>query len=138
MNIVRKGRLPALITLTGWLWLSGCAVKYPVVGKFVDSSEIFRGDLIVRSHPEKGSVEIKGQANEVKCVSRSMMNVAPPGKEGRVAFACQDGKRILTVYKVIAWGKGYGIGTDQDGTRFIFTFGMPDGEAKEYFREGQP
>ena len=67
-----------------------------------------------------------------------MINFAPPGKEGRLALACQDGKRILTIYRVIAWGKGYGNGTDQDGIRFVFTFGMPDGEARKYFREGEP
>ncbi len=138
MRVDRKGWLPALIIFTACTWLSGCVAKYPVVAKFVNSSEVFRGSLTARSHPEKGSIEIKGQVNEVKCVGRSMMNFAPPGKEGRLALACQDGKRILTHYQVIAWGKGYGNGIDQDGIRFVFTFGMPDDEARKYLREGEP
>jgi len=130
--------LPMLLILTGWGPLSGCVVRYPVVGKFVNASEVFRGRIIARSHPEKGSIEIKGEVNKVKCIGRSKISYAPPGKEGRVALACQDGKRILATYRVIAWGKGYGIGTDQDGNRFIFTFGMPDSEARKYFRESEP
>jgi len=123
---------------TGWGMLSSCVVRYPVVGKFENASEVFRGRITARSHPEKGSIEIKGEVTKVKCVGRSKISYAPPGKEGRVGLACQDGRRILVTYRVIAWGKGYGTGTDQDGNRFIFTFGMPDGEARKYFRESEP
>ena len=130
--------LPMLLILTGWGPLSGCVVRYPVIGKFANASEVFRGKITARSHPEKGSIEIKGEVTKVKCFGRSKISYAPPGKEGRVALACQDGKRILATYRVIAWGKGYGTGTDQDGNRFIFTFGMPDGEARKYFRESAP
>ena len=127
-----------LLILTGWGLLSGCVVRYPVVGKFVNSIEVFRGRITARSHPEKGSIEMKGEATKVKCVGRSKMNVAPPGQEGRVGLACEDGRRILATYRVIAWGKGYGTGTDQDGNRFVFTFGMTDGEARKYFRGSEP
>ena len=130
--------LPMLLILTGWGMLSSCVVRYPVVGKFANASEVFRGKITARSNPDKGSIEIKGEVNKVKCIGRSKISYAPPGKEGRVSFACQDGKRILTTYRVIAWGKGYGTGTDQDGNRFIFTFGMSDGEARKYFRESEP
>ncbi len=130
--------LPMLLILTGWGPLSGCVVRYPVVGKFVNVSEVFRGKITARSHPEKGSIEIKGEVTKVKCVGRSKISYAPPGKEGRLALACQDGKRILATYRVIAWGKGYGTGTDQEGNRFIFTFGMPDGEARQFFRDRKP
>ncbi len=130
--------LPVLLILTGWGSLSGCVVRYPAVGKFVNSGEVFRGRITARSHPEKGSIEMEGEANKVKCVGRSKMNVAPPGQEGRVGLACEDGRRILATYRVIAWGKGYGTGTDQDGNRFIFTFGMTDGEARKYFRGSEP
>ncbi len=130
--------LPMLVILTGWGPLSGCVVRYPVVGKFVNASEVFRGRITARSHPEKGSIEITGEVTKVKCVGRSKISYAPPGKEGRVALACQDGKRILATYRVIAWGKGYGTGTDQDGNRFIFTFGMPDGEARKFIKEIEP
>ncbi len=130
--------LPMLLIKTGWGMHSSCVVRYPVVGKFVNASEVFRGRITARSHPEKGSIEIKGEVNKVKCIGRSKISFAPPGKEGRVSLACQDGKRILTTYRVIAWGKGYGTGTDQDGNRFIFTFGMSDGEARKYFRESEP
>ncbi len=138
MRIVPIKWLPMLLILTGWGPLSGCVVRYPVIGKFVNASEVFRGKITARSHPEKGSLEIKGEVTKVKCVGRSKISYAPPGKEGRVALACQDGKRILATYRVIAWGKGYGTGTDQDGNRFIFTFGMPDSEARKYFRESEP
>jgi len=127
-----------LFILTGWGLLSGCVVRYPVVGKFVNSSEVFRGRITARSHPEKGSIEMKGEANKVKCIGRSKMNIAPPGQEGRLGLACEDGRRILATYRVIAWGKGYGTGTDQDGNRFVFTFGMPDGEARQFFRDKKP
>ncbi len=130
--------LPMLLILTGWGMLSSCVVRYPVVGKFANASEVFRGKITARSNPDKGSIEIKGEVNKVKCIGRSKISFAPPGKEGRVSLACQDGKRILTTYRVIAWGKGYGTGTDQDGNRFIFTFGMSDGEARKYFRESEP
>ncbi len=119
--------LHMLFILTGWGLLSGCVVRYPVVGKFENSSEVFRGRITARSHPEKGSIEMKGEANKVKCIGRSKVNIAPPGQEGRLGLACEDGRRILATYRVIAWGKGYGTGTDQDGNRFVFTFGMPDG-----------
>ncbi len=130
--------LPMLLILTGWGMLSSCVVRYPVVGKFANASEVFRGKITARSNPDKGSIEIKGEVTKVKCVGRSKISYAPPGKEGRLALACQDGKRILTTYRVIAWGKGYGTGTDQDGNRFIFTFGMSDGETRKYFRESEP
>ena len=130
--------LPMLLILTGWGMLSSCVVRYPVVGKFANASEVFRGKITARSNPDKGSIEIKGEVNKVKCIGRSKISFAPPGKEGRVSLACQDGKRILATYRVIAWGKGYGTGTDQDGNRFIFTFGMSDGEARKYFRESEP
>ncbi len=130
--------LPMLLILTGWGMLSSCVVRYPVVGKFANASEVFRGKITARSNPDKGSIEIKGEVNKVKCIGRSKISYAPPGKEGRVSLACQDGKRILTTYRVIACGKGYGTGTDQDGNRFIFTFGMSDGEARKYFRESEP
>ena len=130
--------LPVLLILTGWGSLSGCVVRYPVIGKFVNSSEVFRGRITARSHPEKGSIEMEGEANKVKCVGRSKVNVAPPGQKGQLGLGCEDGRRILATYRVIAWGKGYGIGTDQDGNRFIFTFGMTDGEARKYFRGSEP
>ena len=138
MRIDRIKWLPVLLILTGWGSLSGCVVRYPVIGKFVNSSEVFRGRITARSHPEKGSIEMEGEANKVKCVGRSKVNVAPPGQKGQVGLGCEDGRRILATYRVIAWGKGYGTGTDQDGNRFIFTFGMTDGEARKYFRGSEP
>jgi len=118
--------------------LSGCTVKYPVFGLFDNSNEIFRGRIDARSHPELGSIEIKGEVTKVKCVGRSKISYAPPGKEGRFALACQDGRRILTIYRVTSWGKGYGTGRDQFGNRFTFTFGMPDAEARKFIKESEP
>ena len=127
-----------LVFVTGWGILSSCVVRYPVVGKFLNTGEVFRGRIKAQSDHQKGSMDISGEVSGVKCVGRSNMAIAPPGRDGRIALACQDGKRILANYRVLSWGKGHGKGSDQGGNLFVFTFGMPDDEAGQYFRESQP
>jgi len=120
--------------LAGWGVLSSCAVKYPVLGRFDNSDEIFRGRIISRTLTGQGSMEMKGSTTETKCVGRRNLRFAPPGEEGRIILDCQDGRKIAVNYKVTGWGKGFGAGKDQKGNRFTFTFGMTASEAEERVR----
>ncbi|NIO10947.1 MAG: hypothetical protein GTO40_24240 [Deltaproteobacteria bacterium] len=138
MSFKKRDRLLVLALLICGMSVAGCVVKYSVVGKYVSVPQTFRGTLTARANPEEGFMEVAREDDDVKCVGRTMVSLAPPGKQGRLSLVCEDGTRILTSYRVIAWGKGYGSGTDQQGRRFLFTFGMEDRESARYLEEAEP
>lgn len=109
--------------------LSGCTFKYPVVGRFDGSDELFRGMVVSRTMTGWGSLEVEGVQSGTKCVGRSSIRFAPPGERGKMILDCRDGRRVEVNYRVTQWGRGYGSGKDQSGNRFRFTFGMSDREA---------
>lgn len=109
--------------------LSGCTSKYPVVGRFDGSDELFRGMVVSRTMTGWGSLEVEGVQSGTKCVGRSSIRFAPPGERGKMILDCRDGRRVEVNYRVTQWGRGYGSGKDQSGNRFRFTFGMSDREA---------
>ncbi len=109
--------------------LTGCAVKFPVIGRFDSSDELFRGIVVSRTITGLGSLEVEGLQSGTKCVGRSSIRFAPPGERGKMILDCGDGRRVEVNYRVVQWGRGYGSGKDQSGNRFRFTFGMSDREA---------
>ncbi len=129
MMIEAKSPKTLLFILVGWGIFSGCAVKYPVVGKFDNSDEIFRGMVVSRTMTGWGSLDLEGVQSGTKCVGRSSIRFAPPGERGKMVLDCGDGRRVEVNYRVTQWGRGYGSGKDQTGNRFRFTFGISDREA---------
>lgn len=129
MMIGAKNPKIVLSILAAFGILSGCTVKYPVVGRFDRSDELFRGMVVSRTMTGWGSLDLEGVQSGTKCVGRSSIRFAPPGERGKMVLDCEDGRRVEVNYRVTQWGRGYGSGKDQTGNRFRFTFGMSDREA---------
>jgi hypothetical protein len=128
-----------------WLALAGClgllactqpepepAITVPVMGIFTDRIEAFVGQST--SYPDGvGSIEAIGVRSGIQCLGSFAYRREVPGCRGSVGSAelqCSDGRYILASFVADACHSGIGIGVDQYGNHFRFTFGKTPEESR--------
>lgn len=122
------------------LLLSGCAFKYPVVGRFDNYSEMFKGT--VHHNAVTGTARIEGELVEshVKGQGFSSVTYVPPfsmggGQSGVAEINFDDGRSVHATWHTITLTTGFGTGADQHGHGFHFVFGMSENKANDYLAQ---
>src|SRR5262250_931711 len=118
----------------------GCTLRYPIVGVARGYNEVFRGT--VAGSPWTGDAYVEGQAlvSKVKCAGPTRVTFAPrtgsvSGQMGQGVLTCEDGRTINASYTITEHAHGIGIGKDQFGNEFTFSFGMSENEALQKTNE---
>jgi hypothetical protein len=137
-------RGPALCVCLAWcLALAACAEckppqTVPVMGIFTDRVEAFVGQAT--SYPDGvGSIEAVGVRSGIQCIGSFEYRREVPecrGSLGSAELQCTDGRFILATFVTDACHSGMGIGIDQYGNRFRFTFGKSDEESRRILIPG--
>ncbi len=119
------------------IFVSGCAFQYPVVGKFDNYNEMFKGT--VYHNAMTGTARIEGELVEshIKGEGFSRVVYVPAfstggGQEGIAEINFDDGRTVSATWHSITLTTGFGRGADQQGHRFRFVFGMSDQKANDY------
>jgi len=121
-------------------FVSGCTVKYPVVGYFYHYNEVFKGTITHNIWIGHADIEVQEQVSGVKGTGYSYVTYIPPfgtakGQRGKAIIECNDGRVVEADWVADSLTSGRGTGHDQDGHRFVFCFGLSDDEANEYVQE---
>ena len=115
------------------LTIVGCSVTVTIVGVMGDGSEIYRGNAVGL---QNGSIMLTGMASGTRChgnYSYHNFTSSGVGSTGVANIQCQDGRYASIQYMTESSNRGWGAGKAQDGTPFIFTFGMSDKESIAIF-----
>ena len=118
------------------LSLSACA-QYKVVGAFEDHNEVFIGDVEANLLLGGGTIKARGEVTGMTCEGSAWLTYMPrhgscDGQRGKATLTCSDGRVIDAVYRTETCTTGTGIGEDDRGNAFVFTFGLGDAEARRY------
>jgi len=54
------------------------------------------------------------------------------GRQGITRLVCSDRRTLTANWRAQSCERGEGVGTDSDGARFTFSFGMSQAEAQQY------
>ena len=107
-------------------------VTVDVMGIFTDRVEAFVGRST--SYPDGiGSIEVIGVRSGIECLGSFDYRRQVPDCRGSVGGAelqCTDGRFILASFVADGCHAGMGIGTDQFGNHFRFTFGKDAEESR--------
>lgn len=107
-------------------------VTVDVMGIFTDRVEAFVGRST--SYPDGiGSIEVIGVRSGIECLGSFDYRRQVPDCRGSVGSAelqCTDGRFILATFVADACHSGMGIGMDQFGNHFRFTFGKDAEESR--------
>ncbi len=135
--------LKTTVLLAGCLIVVSCAAPEPepepelpvtvdVMGIFTDRVEAFVGRST--SYPEGvGSIEVIGVRSGIECIGSFDYRRQVPecrGSLGSAELQCTDGRFILATFVADGCHSGMGIGIDQFGNRFRFTFGKDAEESR--------
>ena len=135
--------LKTTVLLAGWLIVASCAAPEPepepelpvtvdVMGIFTDRVEAFVGRST--SYPEGvGLIEVIGVRSGIECIGSFDYRRQVPecrGSLGSAELQCTDGRFILATFVADGCHSGMGIGIDQFGNRFRFTFGKDAEESR--------
>ncbi len=126
---------------------AACTVKYPVVGYFNDFNEVFLGDVNHDLNRGTAFIEVKAENSGIRCAGDSRVNYIPAsnyvagallipyceGQKGTAMLTCDDGRVIRANWTADSCTAGYGYGSDQNGARFEFAFGLPKDQALARF-----
>jgi hypothetical protein len=117
----------ALLALT----LSSCA--YNLVGADKDYFEVIYGTLLVNPITGRANVEAQALLSKVKCagpasVNNSLRTVLVAEQTSGGVLLCENGRVINVSYAKTEQGN-IGVGKDQYGNMFAFSFGMSNDEA---------
>lgn len=143
--MAKMGRAVHWLRTTGLaascLMAAACATPEPepelpvtvdVMGIFTDRVEAFVGRST--SYPEGvGSIEVIGVRSGIECIGSFDYRRQVPdcrGSLGSAELQCTDGRFILATFVADACHSGMGIGIDQYGNRFRFTFGKDAEESR--------
>ena len=130
-----------IASVCGLLVLSGCSVKYKVVGGFDDYNEVFIGNVDHNLLAGTGHIEATGQQSKMKCTGDSYVTYIPPaslgcaGQRGKAPMRCTDGRRLDVEWIATSCTTGHGEGKDQNGATFRFAFGLKEEEAQARLKE---
>ncbi len=110
----------------------------PVMGIFTDRAEAFIGQAV--SYPDGiGSIEAVGVRSGIVCIGSFDYRREVPecrGSLGSAELQCTDGRFILATFVADGCHSGMGIGIDQYGNRFRFTFGKDEEESRRILVPG--
>jgi S1-C subfamily serine protease len=116
----------------------GCTVKYPVVGYFDNYNEVFKGIVDANLLTGGGVIEVQGEVTKLKCRGDSVVTSIPgigcKGQSGVAKLYCDDGREVHAKWVALSCTSGFGTGSDQNGNKFSFTFGMTEEEANQYIK----
>jgi len=122
--------------------LFGCTVSFPLVGRFDDGSDSFRGtidsDLAGNAHIQATSSSGASCTGESRITYKPIYSVVVPcvGQRGIAVIDCSDGRRVRGNWTATGCTAGYGDGYDQEGRRLTFAMGMSLEEAQRRFGQG--
>lgn len=132
---------PLIFLMIISFFITGCSVKYPVVGKFDKYNEVFKGSVESNLLNGTSYIEVEGQVSKKICRGASTVTYIPPiayivptckGQKGKANLMCDDGTIVDVNWEAKSCTSGFGSGFDQNGNKFSFVFGMNDTEALEY------
>lgn len=133
--------LPALFT--------ACTTTPPAVGMFADDREVLHGrasleyDNYIKMFVRAGPFDLRGTDTGLVCSGRIAIGNAPLDREqvpvdmscrsqgGKVTAQCDGGRLLEATWKADSCKSGSGLGRDDAGTAFAFTFGIPEHRAIE-------
>jgi S1-C subfamily serine protease len=129
-----------LVLLFGLL-ITGCTVKYKVVGKYEDFNEVFIGSVDSDLVTGTSFIEVETVPSKMKCTGSSRIVHIPAsnyiipgncaGQRGIAKLNCSITGPIEASFTAKSCLKGSGSGYDKEGRLFAFTFGMDDEEAQK-------
>lgn len=122
-----------------WGLLSGC-VKFPVVGSYYNK-EVLIGTADHNPFSGTSYIQVDGRIRKVRCEGNSYATYAPlftlsgAGYGGEGELKCSDGKLFKVQWATLSWGRGYGVGHDQDGDRLALVYGMDENDAESFLKK---
>lgn len=143
MNRPAKCGLATWGTLVCCLFVAACVGReppqtVPVMGIFTDRVEAFVGQAT--SYPDGvGSIEAMGISSGIECIGSFEYRREVPecrGSLGSAELQCTDGRFILATFVTDGCHSGMGIGIDQYGNRFRYTFGKDAEESRRILVPG--
>ncbi len=142
-NIMRPSLLFVLALLLPGI--CACTLQYPIIGIADNYNEVLRGTVTSNLLNGQGRLEGMSVVSGVKCSGTAAVTQVPDtwrvaGQRGVGALTCEDGRQIQASYTVTGIPMtgiptGSGVGRDQYGNGYTFSFGMSDDEAEEKVRE---
>lgn len=113
------------------LALSGCA--YNLVGVDSAYNEVFQGTLAVNPITGRAQVDAQALLSKVRCggpasVNNSLRTVVVGEQTSGGVLLCENGRIVNVSYARTERGN-IGVGKDQYGNEFSFSFGMSNEEA---------
>ncbi len=124
-----------------FIFITGCSVKYKVVGAFDDYNEVFVGNVDHNLLAGTGHIKAVGQKTKISCTGDSYVTYIPPfslgcaGQRGKAPMRCSDGRRLDVEWVATSCTTGHGEGKDQNGATFRFFFGLDEAEAQSRLKE---
>lgn len=127
--------------------LYGCTVKYPVVGVLADNTadnNMLYGTVEHNLAMGTAYIVMQGEKPKIKCSGTSQVIYIPPisyilpvceGQRGVAILNCDDSRIIDAQWTAISCTTGAGTGTDKNGNKFKFVFGMEEPKAIEYLNQ---
>lgn len=135
-------QVPILSIAALWGLLSGC-VKFPVVGSYYNK-EVLIGTADHNPFSGTSYAQVEGRLHKVRCEGNTYATYAPlfslngAGYGGEGELKCSDGKLFKVQWATLSWGRGYGVGHDQNGDRLTLVYGMNEGEAENFLKKELP
>ena len=121
-------------------FFTGC-VTYPVVGAFESSDEIFRGTVDHNTFLGVGDINVEAEKSGIQCKGASRVTYFPPfslgcaGQRGEAPMRCDDGRFINVAWTADSCTSGTGGGSDDQGGKFNFVFGLTEAEAMDFINK---
>lgn len=118
--------------------VSGCATR-SVVAEAEGYNEMFVGTVFTSGFGT-GSISVTAKKSKVSCDGDSYITHHPQslgcaGQIGRFSVSCTDGRKVKGSFEVESCKVGSGEGSDQEGRKFTFAFGMSESDADQRVRE---
>ena len=129
-------RIYLLLLVGAFLLFGGCTLQYPIVGISDAYNEVLSGTVTANLWTGQGAIEGTSVVLNVRCsgtagVTSPFGGGSVAGQKGIGAITCEDGRQIQAIYTITGVPTGFGVGKDQYGNTYTFSFGMSEFEATE-------
>ena len=129
-------RIYLLLLVGAFLLFGGCTLQYPIVGISDAYNEVLSGTVTANLWTGQGAIEGTSVVLNVRCSGTAGVTYVPfggsvAGQKGIGAITCEDGRQIQAIYTITGVPTGFGVGKDQYGNTYTFSFGMSEFEATE-------
>jgi S1-C subfamily serine protease len=127
-------RIYLFLLLGAFLLFGGCTLQYPIVGISDAYNEVLSGTVTSNLWTGQGTIEGTSVVLHVRCSGTAATTYVPygggvAGQKGIGAITCDDGRQIQAIYTITGVPTGFGVGKDQYGNTYTFSFGMSEFEA---------